>query len=63
MPSVNYTGKGLIQNCGRYLFEETYTEYRTSGTVHIDNYGEEIVEIPAKKKIIITYKRTDKLIN
>ena len=63
MPSVNYTGKGLIQNCGRYLFEETYTEYRTSGTVHIDNYGEEIVEIPAKKKIIKIYKRTDKLIN
>lgn len=55
MPSVDYTGKGLINYSDR-VFEETYLEYRTSGQVYIDDYGEEIVTIPAKKKIIITYK-------
>lgn len=56
MPSVNYTGNGLIANYGNSIFEESYLEYRTSGQVYIDDYGEEIVTIPAKKKIIITYK-------
>lgn len=56
MPSVNYTGNGLIANYGNNIFEESYLEYRTSGQVYIDDYGEEIVTIPAKKKIIITYK-------
>lgn len=56
MPKVDYTGKGLIANHGDDLFEEYYMEYRTSGQVYIDDYGEEIVTIPAKKKVIITYK-------
>ena len=36
-------------------FYESYLEYRTSGSVSVDEYGEEIVTIPAGTKIIITY--------
>ena len=38
-------------------FLETYTEYRTSGTILIDDYGEEIItKQPDGTKKIITYK-------
>lgn len=59
MPTVDYTGKGLMQYSNN-IFEEKYLEYRTSGQVYTDDYGEEIVTIPASTKIIITYKLTTK---
>lgn len=36
-------------------FIESYLEYRTSGQVQTDKYGEEITIVPASTKIIITY--------
>lgn len=57
MPSVDYglTNNNLMRYKDR-RFEESYIEYRTSGQVYTDQFGEEIVTIPASTKIIITYK-------
>ena len=49
-------------NLERYkynTFKESYIEYRTSGHVQVDEYGEEIVTVPASTKTIITYKLTN----
>lgn len=63
MPDVNYSGEGTTGARGNYLmkykdrnFKESYLEYRTSGHVYTDDFGEEIVVIPASMKIVITYK-------
>lgn len=64
MTNVDYSdGPSAIKARGNYLmkyegrtFEESYLEYRTGGHVQIDEYGEEIVTIPASTKIIVTYK-------
>lgn len=58
MPNV-YTslGNNLMSYSNR-KFEEKYVEYRTGGKTYTDEFGEEIVVIPASTKIIITYKLT-----
>lgn len=58
MPKVDYSqtmyGGNLMKYSDR-TFYESYLEYSTSGKVFRDNYGEEIVRIPANTKIVITY--------
>lgn len=59
MPELNnkYISNNLMkiaEQCGN-KFEESYLEYRKDGNIQIDEYGEEIVTIPASKKVIITY--------
>lgn len=54
MPELNYETNNLMQYSNRDFYE-SYLEYRTSGKVFKDNYGEEIVRIPATTKIVITY--------
>ena len=51
---VDYKDSNLKQYFNS-TFEESYIEYRTSGDVFVDEFGEEIVTIPAGTKIIITY--------
>lgn len=52
-----HTGtKNYLMRYKDRTFEESYLEYRTGGHVQIDEYGEEIVTIPASTKIIVTYK-------
>ena len=56
MPSLStrYQSNNLIKYKDRE-FIESYLEYRTSGHVQTDKYGEEITLVPASTKIIITY--------
>ncbi len=56
MPSLStkYQSNNLIKYQDRE-FIESYLEYRTSGHVQTDEYGEEITLVPASTKIIITY--------
>lgn len=64
MPSVDYSSSSITPSARNNnlmahkdeMFEESYIEYRTSGQVYTDEFGEEIVTIPASTKIIITYK-------
>lgn len=57
MPTLNYQNNNLMQYKDAE-FEESYLEYRTSGQTYTDEYGEEIVVIPASTKIVITYQIT-----
>lgn len=52
---VDYTTDSNLKMYFNKRFDESYVEYRTSGEVYIDEFGEEIVKIPAGTKIIITY--------
>lgn len=56
MPSLmtKYQNNNLMKYKDRE-FIESYLEYRTSGHVQTDEYGEEITLVPASTKIIITY--------
>lgn len=55
MKSLDYSTNNLMMYKDK-TFSESYIEYRTSGHVQIDEYGEEIVTVPASTKTIITYK-------
>lgn len=55
MKTLDYSNNNLM-NYKDKTFSEKYLEYRTSGHVEIDEYGEEIVTVPASTKTIITYK-------
>lgn len=45
-----------LKNYFNNRFEESYVEYRLSGDVYVDEYGEEINKTQPSKKTIITYK-------
>ena len=55
MKNLDYSTNNLIKYKDE-TFLESYIEYRTSGHVQVDEYGEEIVTVPANTKTIITYK-------
>ena len=58
MKNLDYSTNNLVRY--KYnTFIESYIEYRTSGHVQVDKYGEEIVTVPASTKTIITYKLTN----
>lgn len=66
MENVDYSAsnaynKTNLMRFSNRIFQESYLEYRTSGQVYTDDYGEEIVTIPASLKTIITYKLTNKM--
>lgn len=57
MPGVDYTtNRGVLIKYKESKFTESYLEYRTSGRVYTDDYGEEIVLQHPETKVIITYK-------
>lgn len=65
MPSLNVGDQSIYRANNNYLmkykgrtFVETYTEYRINGHVEFDDYGEEVVTVPATTKVLITYKLT-----
>ncbi len=62
MQSLNLDSTKSVYNPNNTLikykdktFIESYVEYNTNGHVEKDEYGDEVVTIPASTKVIITY--------
>ena len=53
--SIYSTKNNTLINHKDKTFIESYVEYNTNGHVEKDEYGDEVVTIPANTKVIITY--------